>query len=99
PSGSFFPVGNTTVTVTATDAAGNTSTCTFVVKVIDVQLPSFACPSNITVSNTSGQCGAIVNYTMPTVTDNCPGATISGSPASGSFFPVGTTTVTITARD
>jgi hypothetical protein len=33
-SGSFFPPGNTTVTCTATDASGNTSTCTFNVRVI-----------------------------------------------------------------
>jgi len=29
PSGSFFPVGTTTVTCTATDAKGNQSTCQF----------------------------------------------------------------------
>ncbi|MGN7400821.1 FG-GAP-like repeat-containing protein [Cytobacillus praedii] len=29
PSGSFFPRGTTTVTCTATDASGNTSTCSF----------------------------------------------------------------------
>ena len=33
PSGSFFPVGPTLVTVTATDRSGNTSTCTFTVNV------------------------------------------------------------------
>jgi hypothetical protein len=39
PSGSVFPVGTTTVTATATDAAGNTSTCTFKVTVKDVTAP------------------------------------------------------------
>ena len=33
PSGSFFPVGSTLVTVTAMDVSGNTSTCTFTVNV------------------------------------------------------------------
>ncbi len=33
PSGSLFPIGNTTVTITATDASGNTATSTFVVTV------------------------------------------------------------------
>jgi HYR domain len=33
PSGSLFPVGNSTVTSTATDAAGHTKTCTFKVTV------------------------------------------------------------------
>ncbi len=98
-SGSFFPVGTTTVTATATDAAGNTATCTFTVKVNDTQLPTIVCPANITVVNTTDQCGAIVNYPAPTFTDNCPGGTVTSSPASGTFFPVGTTTVTATATD
>ena len=99
PSGSFFPVGTTVVTVTATDGAGNISICTFKIRVVDTQLPVVTCPANITVSNTAGQCGAIVTWAAPIATDNCPGVTVTSSPASGSFFPVGTTTVTVTARD
>ncbi|MBK6316694.1 MAG: HYR domain-containing protein [Blastocatellia bacterium] len=45
-----------------------------------------------------GTCSAVVTYTA-TATDNCPGATIVCTPASGSTFPVGTTTVTCTASD
>jgi hypothetical protein len=40
-----------------------------------------------------------VNYPAPTVSDNCPGATFVCAPASGSSFPLGTTTVTCTATD
>lgn len=54
------------------------------------------CPSNITVSNTPGQCGAVVNFTLPSFTGNC--GTVTASPASGSFFPVGTTAVVVTAQ-
>ncbi|HEY6334050.1 MAG TPA: HYR domain-containing protein [Blastocatellia bacterium] len=86
-SGSAFAVGTTTVTCTATDAAGNKSTCTFLVCVV-------AGPSNITVPNDTNQCGATVNY--PTTNGGC--GSISFSPPSGSFFPVGTTTVTCTAN-
>ncbi|MFN8165960.1 MAG: HYR domain-containing protein [Bacteroidia bacterium] len=39
-SGSFFTVGTTTVTSTATDAAGNTSTCSFDVTVTDGENPA-----------------------------------------------------------
>jgi hypothetical protein len=53
------------------------------------------CPANITQSNDSGQCGAVVTYPAPTTTGFC--GTVTCSPASGSFFPVGTTTVTCTA--
>jgi HYR domain len=94
-SGSFFPVGTTTVTVTTT--AG--PSCTFTVTVVDTQPPTNTCPANITVSNAPNQCGAVVNYPATTATDNCPGVTVVASPPSGSFFPVGTTTVTRTATD
>jgi hypothetical protein len=39
-SGSLFPVGSTTVTVTASDAAGNLSTAQFVITVTAPQLPA-----------------------------------------------------------
>jgi len=97
-SGSFFPVGITTVTQTATDGSGNTATCSFTVTVNDTQPPSITCPANITQSNDPNQCGAVVTY--PAVaSDNCPGVTVQAVPPSGSFFPVGTTTVTQTATD
>jgi subtilisin-like proprotein convertase family protein len=52
----------------------------------------------IVVSNDIGACGAIVNYDLPTVADNCdlyPGAlTLEDGKASGQEFPVGETTVT-----
>ena len=47
----------------------------------------------------AGQCGAIATLTgTQAVSDNC-AATVTYSPASGSFFAVGTTTVTATATD
>jgi len=50
------------------------------------------CPANITQSNDPNQCGAVVNYPAPTTTGTC--GNVSCSPSAGSFFPVGTTTVT-----
>jgi len=58
-----------------------------------------ALKSQIEVRNDPGQCSAVVNFAMPTATDNCPGATIVTSPSSGSVFPVGATPVTVTATD
>lgn len=54
------------------------------------------CPANITVPNDPGQCGAVVTYPAPTYTGNC--GTVTVSQASGTFFPVGTTTVTVTGN-
>ena len=62
--------GTTAVTLTATDASGNTSTCTFNVIRIDNTPPVMTCPSNITV-NANSDCQAAVTYTTPTATDNC----------------------------
>ena len=41
PSGSVFPLGTTKVTCTATDEAGNKSTCSFNVIVVDTTAPEF----------------------------------------------------------
>jgi hypothetical protein len=98
PSGSAFPKGTTTVTSTATDASGNTSSCSFTVTVNDTEKPVIACPANIVTANDPGQCSAVVNYSV-TARDNCPGVTVVSNPPSGSAFPKGTTTVISTATD
>ncbi len=105
-SGSAFPVGTTTVTCTAQDGAGNTSACAFSVTVNDTQAPAIVCPADITTTADTlaapggGTIGSVVTYPNPTVTDGCAGSSLVGCvPASGSFFPVGATTVTCTAQD
>ncbi len=99
-SGSTFPIGNTTVTCTAKDAANNTATSTFTVTVSDTTPPVLTgTPANITASAT-GASGALVSFTKPTATDAVSGsAAVTCTPASGSTFALGTTTVTCTAKD
>jgi hypothetical protein len=88
-----------TRTYRATDVCGNFAQCTQIITVNDVTAPVITCPANITVNATPGLCSAVVTFTV-TATDNCTGAvTIVSVPASGSVFPVGTTTVTSTATD
>src|SRR6185295_10220133 len=99
-SGAIFPKGTTTVTCSVSDAAGNSASCSFTVTVNDTQPPTIVCPANITaVPPTLGAACVNVNFAPPVVADNCPGATVACSPASGSCFPIGTTTVTCTATD
>jgi len=98
PSGSFFPIGVTTVWSKATDAAGNKDSCSFTVTVNDTQVPTITCPANIVKGNDADLCGAVVNFSVST-TDQCPGATVVATPPSGSFFPIGVTTVTAVATD
>lgn len=102
PSGTAFPIGVTTVTVTAmTDDSDNgSSTDTFTVTVTDDEAPVIVAPANIVVVAPTGQDGANVSFVIPTPMDNSGGAvTVVPTHASGSFFPVGVTTVTITATD
>ena len=97
-AGEVLPLGDTTVVWTVTDTNGNTDTCTTVITVEDNEAPVVTCPANITQDTDLGLCGATVTFT-PTATDNCGVASIVSVPASGSFFPLGTTTVTVTATD
>lgn len=100
PSGSVFPVGTTTLTYSATDAHGNTGTAQQVVTVIDNTAPVISCPANITL-DPSCPTGAIATFANATATDNCGVQSVvrTAGPASGSVFPIGTTTVTFTATD
>jgi len=99
-SGSAFAVGVTRVTYIAYDSEMNTDTCSFTVEVIDNESPQIASvPNNITVSNDSANCGAIVNWTAPTASDNCTLDSLVSNYDSGEVFPVGTTTVQYIAYD
>ncbi len=102
PSGSFFPVGTTNVTATATDINGFTSQCTFPVRVqvVDNTAPVVSCPSNVSLNAQDGMCGAVYNYAIP-YSDNCGTASITqlSGLGSGSVFPVGTTVNTFRIAD
>ena len=98
-------VSSSTVDPPTPDVDNNTSTATVEVLNTPCQLST---QENITVSADSGQAGAVVTYTTPTGTGDCGTNTtgengesipaISCNPASGSFFPVGTSTVICTAQ-
>lgn len=97
-SGGLFPVGITTIAVTATDAAGNTAHASFTVTVRDTASPTLTLPTNVTVDATS-PAGAIVTYTA-SATDSVSGAlTVTCTPPSGNMFPIGASTVNCTASD
>ena len=59
---------------------------------------AIACPTDIYTNTCAG--GAVVFYLPPSVTSSCGTvATVTSTPPSGSFFPVGTNVVTCTAVD
>ena len=99
--GDVFPLGITTVTYTALDAAGNTTNISFTVEVISdgVKPVITNMPQNMEVSTDVGKNYATVTWTEPTATDNLLLYSFESDYSSGSQFPLGTTTVTYTAVD
>lgn len=99
PSGSTFVKGTNTVTCTATDSSGNTSSCNFTVTILDNEAPVAQCPANIVAAADPGQSSKSNVTWTATATDNCPNPTVVCVPPSGSTFPFGTNTVCCTATD
>ena len=98
PSGSTFPLGGTTVSCTAADAAGNAATGSFTVTVVDTTPPTLNLPAPLTLEATSAA-GATGTFTA-TATDLVDGSVpVSCAPSSGSTFPLGVTTVSCSASD
>ena len=88
------------VTCTAEDDAGNTASGSFFVTVWpDTTGPVLSLPDDI-VASATGSDGAVVDYTV-TASDVAGGPPYGAncSPASGSTFPIGMTTVSCTASD
>ena len=87
-------LGTHVVTAVVTDAAGLSASATATVTVVDNQAPALSCPANKTVCAYDNK----VEYSMPSIADNCSTsaqATLVSGIASGSEFPVGTTTTQV----
>ncbi|MEM6771659.1 MAG: HYR domain-containing protein, partial [Bacteroidota bacterium] len=95
----------TTVMLTATDAAGNASSCSFTVTLADVTPPSLSCPAD-QIEEVDGDCSfRIPDYTAQvTTTDNCdasPEISLAQQPSPGTEVngDGSVTIITITATD
>jgi hypothetical protein len=99
-SGSTFGFGATSVTCTATDAAGNVSPSgTFSVTVQDTTPPALAPHAEVIVAQESAA-GAQVAYEPPTASDAADvNPSVTCLPASGTVFALGETLVACTATD
>jgi uncharacterized repeat protein (TIGR01451 family) len=87
-------VSSTTLDPDADDLSAATETA------VANPAPRIDCPSDqIAVTAHPADPSVAVVYAAPAVTDNCSGASVVCVPASGTHFPVGTTTVSCTASD
>ncbi|MEA2203973.1 MAG: hypothetical protein QOE77_749 [Blastocatellia bacterium] len=99
-AGTLVGLGPHTVTVTATDGAGNSSTCTTTFTVNDTTAPTVSCPANSSASANASCQAAVPDYTAgATAADNCGPVTKTQSPAAGTMVGLGPHTVTVTATD
>lgn len=97
-AGSQFPLGDTTVTCTATDASHNSASETFVVHVVDTTPPALSLPGDLTTNQNSPQ-GAVVTFDA-SATDIVDGSVaVTCAPASGTVFAPGATVVSCSATD
>lgn len=98
PPGSEFPLGDTPIDCTATDASGNVATATFTIVVKDTTPPDVHTPTGLAAEATSAD-GAVVHFDA-TASDLVDGDVQPAcSTPSGSTFPLGSTLVTCTATD
>src|SRR5690554_1985334 len=105
-SGDIFPVGTTEVTYTAEDDAGNVTTCSFNVTVVDDEAPVFVSCVSDTAMFIEEACGVVLpDFTLAVdVADNCSSATagtltLTQNPAAGTSLGVGTHTVELLLED
>jgi len=92
-----YPVGQTIITWTATDASANKANASQSVTVADKEPPTLGVPADFAVNATS-PAGAVVTYKV-IASDNVAVASLTCSPESGTTFPVGTSSVTCVASD
>ena len=86
-----------TITYSAVDSHGNTSTNSRTVTVRDTTPPQITCAANLALCTSSNS--AVATFTI-TATDTCAAsAPVTCAPASGSAFPLGTNTVVCVAND
>ncbi len=96
-SGQPGAIGVFPVAVYASNANG-TGTATLTLTIKDTTPPVLTLPADI-VAEATGPNGAAVTFTATAVDDVDGVVPVTLSPASGSTFPLGTTTVTATATD
>lgn len=98
PSGSTFPLGDTSVTCAARDFSGNEAAWTRTITVRDTTRPTLSLPGDL-VGKATGPAGVVVTFEATAQDLVDPDPAVICQPASGSTFSVGATTITCTSTD
>jgi len=96
-------IGSNSVTLTASDINGNSSSCTATVTVVDTIDPTVTCPPNQEVQATGGvfEVPDYFQTGLAFAIDNCtnPLTIVTQNPAAGTELVVGSYTVSVTVED
>lgn len=99
-AGANFTIGTHSVSLTATDGAGNTASCNFDYIVADVTSPQITCPAT-TIAAADENCQAeLPDFTTKAIaTDTCQAVTLTQDSDALTLMELGSYTVTVTAID
>ncbi len=97
-SGSFFPTGTTTVNISSATGGGS---CSFTITVTETAAPTITCAADqtATTSGSSNEASVTVNTPTTTGTNVQVDGVRSDNRELSDGYPVGTTTITWTARE
>jgi hypothetical protein len=90
--------GPDSYSVVVTNSGGSITSAVAILTVLDTNPPVVICPTNLLRNTDSGQCSALVTFSV-TATNDCAVVSLNVTPPSGSVFPKGTNVVNCVAVD
>jgi gliding motility-associated-like protein len=100
PTVGTLSTGLTAVLLTLTDQNGNSSTCITMMTPFDTDIPTITCPSPAPINNGINCDYTLINFASTAlVLDNCPGYSITQTPAPGVIVQTGTQPILLEVMD
>lgn len=100
PTVGTLSTGLTAVLITLTDQNGNSSNCITMMTPFDTEAPIITCPSPAPINNGTNCDYTLINFaSQALVLDNCPGYSITQTPAPGVIVQTGTQPILLEVMD
>jgi gliding motility-associated-like protein len=100
PTFGTLSTGLTAVLITLTDQNGNDATCITMMTPFDTEAPIITCPSPAPINNGVNCDYTLINFaSIALVNDNCPGFSITQTPAPGVIVQTGTQPILLEVMD